>query len=367
MYGLYIHIPFCVSKCHYCDFYSLAGRQGLMQSYTDALLLEAQRYKGEPFNTIYIGGGTPSLLGADGLQKLMAGLGGIFQLGELEEATIEANPDSAGGDFFRAAKATGFTRLSIGVQSLNDEELKKAGRAHNSGQALIAIRSAFECGFDDVSADIMIGLPGQTPDSLRNTLHKVLKEGVTHVSAYCLSVEEGTPFADNPPADLPGDDDEAGLYDLARETLKREGFIHYEISNFALPGRQCRHNLNYWHGGDYLGLGPAAASHINGRRLKNEPNLDKYVEAPLRIAVEEEELDSAGKIGEEAMLRLRLLEEGLDINEMAEKFGEAEITALAGKLESMASLGTLERQGSRYRLPYDRVLTSNSILVDIVG
>jgi oxygen-independent coproporphyrinogen-3 oxidase len=367
MYWLYIHVPFCASKCLYCDFYSLPGKQHLIDRYIDSILLEAQRCKGDAFKTLYIGGGTPSLLGPSGLKRLMTGLRGTFNLGQVEEATIEANPDSSSSDFLRASRDAGFMRISIGVQSLNDGELKKAGRAHDSAQAIQAVKSAFEAGFDDVSADIMIGLPGQTPESLQETLHKVLKTGVTHISAYCLSVEEGTPFADNLPADLPGDDEEAMLYGLVRDTLKAAGFVHYEVSNFALPGRQCRHNLNYWRGGDYLGLGPAAASHIKGRRLKNESNLEKYIEDPLHIEVEMEELDEAGKIGEEAILRLRLLDEGLDISEMAEKWGEKEVATLAAKLESMASLGTLERQGSRYRLPYDRVLTSNSILVDILG
>jgi oxygen-independent coproporphyrinogen-3 oxidase len=367
MYGLYIHIPFCVSKCLYCDFYSLPGRQHLVDSYIDAVLLEARGYTGEAFKTLYIGGGTPSLLGAQGLQKLMDGLNGTFNLGQLDEATIEANPDSAGEEFFQAAGSTGLTRLSIGVQSLDDDELRKAGRAHNAGQATSAILAAFESGFDDVSADIMIGLPGQTEGSLRNTLHKVLGLGVSHISAYCLAVEEGTPFAHNPPADLPGDDVQAGLYDMTREMLKEHGFIHYEISNFALPGRQCRHNLNYWRGGDYLGLGPAAASHINGKRLKNESDLEKYIEDPLHIEVEEEELGEEGKIGEEAVLRLRLLEDGIDVTAMAARYSMEKVAALAGKLESMAGSGLIISEGGRYRLPYDRVLTSNSIFADILG
>lgn len=367
MYGLYIHVPFCVSKCLYCDFYSLPGKQAWIERYIDAMLIEAQCYKGQGFNTLYIGGGTPSLLGADGLRKLMAGLRETFGLDRLEEATIEANPDSADRDFLKTARSAGFTRLSIGVQSLNDSELSKAGRAHNSVQAVDALRSAYESGFNDVSADIMIGLPGQTPDSLSATLHKVIETGVTHVSAYCLAIEEHTPFALNPPADLPGDDVQAGLYDLVRGLLKGQGFIHYEISNFALPGRQSRHNLNYWRGGGYLGLGPAAASHINGRRLKNESNLDKYIENPLNIAVEEDEIDAGGKVGEEAVLRLRLLEEGVDINEMSRKYGKEETAALAARLRSMSGSGLLVRDGGRYCLPYDRVLTSNSIFIDIIG
>lgn len=366
MYGLYIHIPFCTSKCPYCDFYSLPGRQGQISSYIDAVLCEAKKYRGEAFRTLYIGGGTPSLLGASGLRKLMAGLRENFQLGNLEEATIEANPESADSDFFNAAKAGGFTRVSIGVQSLDNAELRKAGRVHNAVQAMRAIRMAFDSGFTNVSADIMIGLQGQTLRSLENTLHKILETGITHVSVYCLAVEDGTPLANNVLDDLPCDDEQAVLYDLARNILRRTGFIHYEISNFALQGRQCRHNINYWKGGDYLGLGPAAASHIGGRRLKNESNLENYLKDSLTVRVEEERLELSNKIGEEAMLRLRLLQEGINLEEMTVEFGRENIAPLAIKLENMTAAGSLVLRDKHYCLPYDRVLVSNSIMADVL-
>lgn len=366
MYGLYIHIPFCAGKCPYCDFYSLPGRQGQISSYIDAVLCEAEKYRGEAFRTLYIGGGTPSLLGASGLRKLMAGLRENFQLGNLEEATIEANPESADSDFFNAAKAGGFTRVSIGVQSLNNAELRKAGRAHNARQAVVAIRLAFGSGFTDVSVDIMIGLPGQTCKSLKDTIHKVLGTGVTHISSYCLTVEDGTPLASSVPDDLPCDDEQAVMYDLTRNILKRAGFVHYEISNFALPGRECRHNLNYWEGRDYLGLGPAAASHIGGRRIKNESNLEHYLRNPLAIMAEEERLELPAKVGEEAMLRLRLLQEGINLEDMASKFGHENVAALAVKLENMAAAGNLVRKAGKYFLAYDKVLISNTIMSDVL-
>lgn len=366
MYGLYVHIPFCVSKCPYCDFYSLSGKNRQISSYIDAVLCESHRYRGEKFQTLYIGGGTPSLLGTDGLERLMVGLKANFNIDNLEEATIEANPESAGPDFFNVAKIMGFTRISIGVQSLNDIELKKVGRAHNAGQAVAAIRMALESGFTDISADIMIGLPGQTLKSLENTLHKVLDTGVTHISAYCLEVESGTPLADSIPDDIPCDDEQSVLYDLTRNILSRAGFIHYEISNFALPGRECRHNLNYWRGGDYLGLGPSAASHIGGRRFKNESSLEDYLENPLTIMTDEERLELASKIGEEAMLRLRLLQEGINLEEMAGKFDSENVAALSVKLENMVAAGNLVRKGGKYCLPYERVLISNPIMADVL-
>ncbi|MDD5703157.1 MAG: hypothetical protein PHU23_14055, partial [Dehalococcoidales bacterium] len=187
------------------------------------------------------------------------------------------------------------------------------------------------------------------------------------LSAYCLTIEEGTPFALHVPADLPEEDKQADCYDLMRGILKGNGFSHCEISNFALPGRQCKHNLNYWRGGDYLGLGPAAASHMKGRRLKNEASLDKYLENPLNINAEEEELDIAGKVSEEAMLRLRLLEEGIDISEMALRYGEEKVRQLAEDLTAMFSKGMLLRDGDRYRLPHDKALVSNSILAQVLS
>lgn len=367
MQGLYIHIPFCVSKCSYCDFYSLPGKQDLINPYIQALLAEAQAYKGSSFETLYIGGGTPSLLGGDGLSQLMKALHEVFCLDAMLEATVEANPDSCNMEFLQAALISGLTRISIGVQSLYDGELKKSGRVHDSQQAVKAIKQAFNAGFRDVSADIMIGLPGQTIASLECTLHKVLSLGVTHVSAYCLSVEQGTPFERHRPDDLPDDEAQAVLYERVRQILGKSGFSHYEISNFSLPGRQCRHNLNYWRGGEYLGLGPAAASHINGVRMKNEADLDKYLADPCKISVESEKLEPSAKIGEEAMLRLRLLEEGLDVTEMAGRYSAAEIMVLSGKLGKMVGQQLLIQEGNRYRLPVERILTSNGILAEVLG
>ena len=226
MAGLYVHIPFCVRKCGYCDFYSEAGQLHLLDDYLNALLTEAGLYRGVGFDTLYIGGGTPSLLGAAGLEQLMRGLSGCLDLTKLHEATVEANPDTAGIDFLGAARACGIRRLSIGVQSLNDDELARSGRLHNAGQALAAIAEARECGFEDISTDIIVGLPGQTRQSLENTLHGLVHSAVTHISAYCLSVEPGSEFARHTPPDLPDDDEQAGLFELAARYLKDSGYVH---------------------------------------------------------------------------------------------------------------------------------------------
>jgi len=366
MAGLYVHIPFCVSKCGYCDFYSEAGKLHLLDDYLKALLTEAGQYRGLGFNTLYIGGGTPSLLGGAALEQMMRGLSGCLDLAKLTEATIEANPDTASGEFLGAAVACGISRLSIGVQSLNDNELTKSGRLHNAGQVLKAIDIARECGFEDISADIIVGLPGQTLQSLENTLCSLVHSAVTHISAYCLSVEPGSEFARHPPPDLPDDDEQAGLFEMAARYLKDNGFVHYEISNFALPGRECRHNLNYWRGGEYLGLGAGAASHLKGRRFKDTANLDKYIADPLASQCEAEELDAEAKSAEEAMLRLRLLEEGLDIGSLAACYGIANTYNLQRRLKKLADDKMLAREGTRYRLPPERVMTSNRVFIEII-
>lgn len=343
--GLYIHIPFCVSKCRYCDFYSLAGKEDLIDRYLSAVVKETEKYVGMPFKTLYVGGGTPSLMGSQGLARLMDGLHSHLRIGNLLEATIEANPESASEDFLKAVRSTGFKRISIGVQSLNDDELKKAGRVHTSVQALKAIDLAFRCGINNVSADIIIGLPGQTSETLDSTLRKLIGMGLTHISAYCLSIEKGTAFAACPPDDLPDDDVQARMYENVCRILKGYDFVHYEISNFALRGEECLHNLNYWRGGEYIGLGPSAASHVNGRRWKNSSNMKAYIDNPTASGFVEDIVDIETKIAEEAMLRLRLLDEGLDLAQLVGHYGFSASKGLQERLDNLAGQKMLVKNG----------------------
>ncbi len=366
MTGLYIHIPFCRSKCYYCDFYSLAGNTELLGSYVDALLKEVQIHSGMAFDTLYIGGGTPSLLDVAGLEKLAEGLHQHFDLSGLREATIEANPESACPAFMQAALKCGFNRLSLGAQSLNDGELAKAGRIHTSAQALEAVKTAIKSGFSNVSTDVIIGLPGQTEVSLEDTINRLAESGVSHLSAYCLSVEEGTPFACRPPRDLPDDDRQADLYTKACGLLKGHGFIHYEISNFALPGKESLHNLNYWKGGEYLGLGPFSASYLDGRRVKNIATLQEYLDNPLSCRLEEDSVSATARPAEEAMLRLRLLEEGLDLRLLERKYGMDNVCGLETRLEELAVRKLLVRQDNSYRLASDAVLIANQAFAQVI-
>ena len=283
------------------------------------------------------------------------------------ESTIEVNPESATPEFLQTAKNLGFNRVSFGVQSLSDNELKSVGRIHTAAQAIAAIKLAQKLDFKAISADLIIGLPGQTWTSLHKSLETLVGMGIQHLSVYCLSLEAGTFLANNPPADLPSDDLQAKLFEETRKYLNLCGYAHYEISNFALKGYECLHNLNYWRGGEYLGLGPAAASHLDGKRFKNYANLDAYLENPTGQMEYMEELSAKDKAAEEAMLRLRLLEEGLDTDELASKFGEENVKEIIGRLEEMVQEGLLINEGSRYRLQPSRILTSNPIFARVIA
>jgi putative oxygen-independent coproporphyrinogen III oxidase len=367
MQGLYIHIPFCVKKCAYCDFYSLPQRLDSLDSYIDSLLAEARTHHGLNFQTLYLGGGTPSLLGAQGLTRLMDGLRQVFDLSELSEATLEGNPESISPALLESAAAGGINRLSIGVQSLSEDELSSVGRIHSAAQAVHAIELASSSGIENFSADVILGLPGQDRQSLMVTLETLIGLGITHLSAYCLSIEPHTPLAANLPSNLPSEDQQAELYECACSLLQSRGFLHYEISNFSLPGYECLHNLNYWRGGEYLGLGPAAASHMDGKRFKNKADLDAYLRNPTGQLEEIEELEAEEKASEEAMLRLRLLHEGLDLDEMAAKYGDENILGLASRLNKLAKNGKLLRNGPVYRIPPSCALVSNPILTEVLG
>ncbi|MBM2831230.1 MAG: Heme chaperone HemW [Dehalococcoidia bacterium] len=367
MRGLYVHIPFCVKKCGYCDFYSLPARLECAESYVQAVIREAYQYGRLSFQTVYLGGGTPSLLGAGRLKTLIDGLRKALDLSGLAEATMEVNPESATRELLEAAREAGMNRASIGVQSLSDCELKSAGRIHTAAQAVEAVGLAVTLGFGAVSADLIVGLPGQTWLSLRQSMEALLRTGIEHLSVYCLSLEEGTPLAKSPPSELPSDDEQAVLFEQASAFLAGRGLVHYEISNFAVEGRECLHNLNYWRNGEYVGLGPAAASHISGKRFRNRADLDAYLDDPTDLAEEIEQLNARDKACEEAMLRLRLLKEGVGIGELTARFGRDNVGALIGRLERMTSQGMLVSDGARYVLPPSRVLTSNPIFAEVLS
>jgi len=338
----------------------------LIPNYIDSLLKEARKYLGVKFDTIYLGGGTASLLN-NNVPRLMNCLKINFDLASILEATIEANPDSITVNFLNMAISSGFNRISIGVQSFNDYELENVGRIHSSTQAINAIKHAKKAGFKKISADLILGLPGQTIESLKRSIEVLICLDVNHISTYCLSIEEGTLLSKNIPTNLPTEEDQVKLYEYAQEMMYNNNLIQYEISNFAKPGYECLHNINYWHGGEYIGLGPAAASHLNGKRFKNKDDLFAYLTDPTGQIDEDEQLDLKRKAAEEIILRLRLLKEGANIKMLEERFGYRNIKEIFTRIDKLVSINSLTFDGVSYRLPKNKVLVSNPILTDILG
>lgn len=295
--GLYIHVPFCVRKCPYCDFYS--GALTRREDYIAAVLRNLVRYD-ERFDTVYFGGGTPSLL-----HDIAGAVLGAVRLSDHPEVTFECNPETVDIRVFGALKAAGVNRLSFGVQSLEDSELSALGRIHSAGRAKGAILEAAKFGFTNISADLMLGIPHQTRESLLRTIEALCALPITHVSAYMLKIEPNTVFGKSPPP-VPDEDETAELYLLAVEELQKRGFMQYEISNFAKSGFESRHNLKYWRCEEYLGVGPAAHSFYGGKRFAVPRDLEGFLDAPAQT---EQVTDSAPCSKEErVMLGLRLTE-----------------------------------------------------------
>ena len=297
--GLYIHVPFCLTKCPYCDFYSVSYSRSAVQEYAQAVMRNLSRYD-EPFDTVYFGGGTPVLAAEH--------IGGILSCANLTrgaEITVEANPCLCLPETLDTLRKGGVNRLSIGVQSLNGGELAALGRRHGAQQAENAVLAAAKAGFEDISADIMLAVPRQTCGSLSRTIARLAELPLTHVSAYMLKIEPATPFGADPP-ETPGEDETAELYLRAVSELEKRGFAQYEISNFAKKGFESRHNLKYWRREEYLGIGAAAHSFYGGKRFAVPRDVQAFIAAPVQPV---EYTDSAPDEKEERiMLGLRLAE-----------------------------------------------------------
>ena len=312
--GIYIHIPFCASKCGYCDFYSLAGCEGLMPAYHDALLEHLDEsgpsIKKYEVDTIYFGGGTPSFYGADRICELFNAvkMNGNVRLDA--EVTVEVNPDSISLNALRLLRGEGVNRLSIGVQATDNNLLKVIGRRHNFQQAQKAVENARAAGFENVSVDLMYGLPSQTKSDWAETLARTLELHPEHISCYALKLEPGTPMYDayrNSPV-LPDDDEQADMYCYAAEMLSRYGYRQYEISNFCVPGFESRHNLKYWQLDDYMGFGPGAHSSVGKLRYSFIKDLRRYisgVQRKLSITDEYQVVDPLERAVEYIMLGMR--------------------------------------------------------------
>ncbi len=312
--GIYVHVPFCRSKCQYCDFYSLATKDDkLIDGYLDAVcdhIKEAgELAPGYQVNSVYFGGGTPSFFGGDGLAEILNTIRRNFDVSSDAEITFEANPDSVSDRLLHRLRAEGFNRVSLRIQSDDDEMLKKLGRPHTYAQAVTAYQRIRKAGFRNVSVDLMYGLPGQDLQDWLETLDNVLRLLPEHISCYALKVEEGTPFYElRQMLNLPSDDDQAEMYLSAVEALKSRGYRQYEISNFCRKGLVSKHNMKYWTGGEYLGFGPSASSDFAGKRYTLKRDLQSYI-AAIRdggdIMEEIQEIPMRERAGEYLMLRLR--------------------------------------------------------------
>ena len=364
--GLYIHIPFCKAKCAYCDFYSLAHSEEKMDAYTAALLrhLEevAPRAAGMQVDTVYFGGGTPSYLGAARLIRILQTVQRRYDVTRDAEITLEANPDSA-GDWraLRRLRRAGFNRLSLGVQSTDDELLRRIGRVHTYEQVQQAVTAARKAKLTNLSLDLIYGLPGQTMEDWQRTLADAVALGPEHLSCYGLKLEEGTPLWQQRQAlTLPDDDAQADMYLYTVAALSEAGYGQYEISNFARAGRESRHNLKYWRMQEYAGFGPGAHSDFGGVRYGYVRDLDAYIAGRLVLA-EAETDGTLARDFEYVMLSLRTVE-GIDRRTFENRYRQR-FEAMERLFVQYEQAGLAQRTEGGWRLTPRGFLVSNSIIV----
>jgi len=353
MCGFYIHIPFCVRKCSYCAFYSCPVSRELAEGFLLSLEREAGSLPdGFAPDTIFIGGGTPTALNPDELKRVLS-LTGRFSP---QEFSCEANPGTVDPQKLELLRAGGVNRLSLGVQSFDSQSLQTLGRIHSGEEACTAFRHARAAGFENLGVDLMFGLPRQRMQILEEDLDRMLELGPEHVSIYNLMYEEGTPLADSP---LPRLDEglEREMYDRIRARLKEEGYIQYEISSFARPGFECRHNLLYWTGGEYIGIGPAAHSHWKGARRANASDLEGYLLNGPRCDFEER-LEPRAKERETLVMGLRQIA-GIDVS--PELWRELE-----GTFMTLQEEGLLAIEGRRVRLTDGALFVSDPVFAELV-
>lgn len=371
--GIYIHIPFCRSKCDYCDFYSLAGRDDRMDQYQKALLSHiketAPLAQDFPVDTIYIGGGTPSYYGAKRLKELLGVIHKLYKVEKDAEVTVECNPDSVDVKSLKILRKAGVNRLSMGMQSANACELERIHRIHTPQQVNEAATAARKAGFTNLSLDLIYGLPGQTMDSWKATVEHALSLIPQHLSCYGLKVEEGTPLAARVAQGevLPDDDQQADLYLWTVGRLERAGYPQYEISNFAKPGFASRHNLRYWLTQPYIGFGPGAHSDFGGRRYSFVRDLDAYIQGVLQggdIIDESEIIPKRERCGEYLMLRLRTVQ-GINEQEYRSTYF-MDFAPLQARLEQFRAQGWAEQTDGRWHFTPKGFLLSNQLIGDLL-
>lgn len=364
-FSLYIHVPFCLKKCPYCHFYSIPPRPGDLSLFVDCIIRDWQRFKHECSDkkllSVYFGGGTPTLLPPDSVFRILEQISPPQGI----EITLEANPESSSFDNMKSYRQAGINRVSVGVQSFDDALLQVLERRHTSSESARAVSAVFDAGITDISIDLMYDLPRQSPEIWSKTLQAAVSLPITHLSLYNLVIEPHTPFykrRDEVAPLMPGDDVSAGLYSFARGFLKEHLFLQYEVSAFSLEGFRSVHNLGYWQGRPFIGLGPSAFSFWNGRRFQNVPNFSRYCRALRedRPTIDfEEKLDHDAGRRELLVIGLRVID-GVDIPSFEHSHGclDAETTTT---VEALIAEGLLDREGGCIKLTekglffYDRV------------
>lgn len=369
MPGIYIHIPFCKSKCPYCDFYSYRCKSEEMSLYVDSLLNEintlsrVSEFVKEPFkaNSLYLGGGTPSVLSGEELYEIITSAKKKFFISEDAEITIECNPNSHIESILPYFLKAGVNRISLGLQSAVDKERKVLGRQSDKKRVKEVIELLKSNGITNISLDVMLGIPYQTETSLKETLDFVIESGVPHTSAYMLKIEEGTHFYKNfDKYDFPDDEKTIEFYNQCADTLEKAGFIHYEISNFAKEGYESRHNTKYWELDNYLGIGPGAHSYIDGKRFYFESDTENFINGKKAVFD-----DFGGDWEEYIMLKLRL-KKGLSLSKLKHLYGEEPLIKIKEKAPFLKEQGLIDFDGEKIILTRKGYLLSNSVICELI-
>lgn len=373
--GIYIHIPFCVSKCLYCDFFSLPADSGTKNAYIDALCRQTESAAGEVRDgyrvvSVFFGGGTPSIFEAGMLMKVLDCVRANFVMAEDCETTVECNPGTVDAVKLGIYRQSGVNRLSFGLQSADDSELRALGRIHTFRDFLESYEAARKSGFDNINVDLMSALPGQTLKSWSRTLKTVAALRPEHISAYSLIIEDGTPLAEAVSADrqallLPDEETEREMYYLTGEYLEATGYGHYEISNYARPGCECRHNIIYWKRGDYIGFGAGASSFLNGKRYAAAKDILAYIEAPDKAFGEPETLTAADSMAEFMFLGMRMLC-GVKRSDFRQNFGRQLDNVYGEVINKYVLSGHIIDDGETVRLSRTGIDVSNYIFADFI-
>ena len=366
--GIYVHVPFCKSKCRYCDFASFPDKIGFAESYMACvyheMAMRSAELKNYEFGTLYIGGGTPSVIDPSYIAMLVAAAKKYFNLSENAEITIEINPGTVSAEKISLYKKCGINRFSVGLQTASDALLQDLGRCHDLKDFLSCARLLKG---ENFSVDVMIGLMGQTLEDIKKAIETAAEAGASHISMYALTPEDGTPiYTDYLNGDLPDGDEVAKMYEYGVAELKKRGFERYEVSNFCKKGRESKHNKNYWRRGEYIGFGVSASSHVNNLRFTNTFDMDEYFKCIMTNrfpVIDSEEVDGEGQMDESVMLALRTAE-GLNLEEFNARYNCDFAKVYAAALQKNAPY--LETVGGNLRLKGEYLFVQNTIICDFL-